>query len=194
MCQIKVLVVEESYHPPVIQGPQIFYIIVAPPYGWTKIGEVNVYDEDKSDMHQYRISGGNDENLFQIQPMTGVIEGKPVEGSYSVNVEVTDGKFTDDTVFKIVVNEFNEHLKTQSISVLLNGVDVPTFVNSKMVDFVKLVATLSGTISDNVFVWSILDVSRPKKAARKRRDTISKDSQVMVALAVKGIQNNVSFQ
>ena len=153
----------------------------------TKIGDINVLDEDKSDIHQFRIVGGNDAGLFHVQPMTGVIEGKPTEGTYSLRLEVTDGNFVDDAVFKIVVNEFNDKLKTQSVSVVIHGVDVPAFVDSKMVVFVKLVAALSGTIKENVFVWSILELNQGGK--RKRRST---GQGVVVALAVKGIQDNVS--
>ena len=188
------MVVEKSYHAPVIQGDKIFYAIVAPPYGWTKIGDVKVLDEDKSDIHQFRIMGGNDAQLFQLQPMTGVLEGKPTEGSYSLNIKVTDGNFVDDAIFKIVVNEFNDKLKTQSVSVVIRGVDIPAFIDSKMVAFVKLVAVLSGTTKENVFVWSILDLNRPTGGGtkRKRRNTKGADQGVVVALAVKGFQDNVS--
>ena len=190
--QIKISIVEDSYHPPVIQDPKMFYIIVTPPYGWTKIGQVKVYDEDESYIHQYRITEGNEDGLFHIQPNSGIIEGKPTEGSYPISVEVTDGTYTDSAVYKIVVNEFNEKLKTQSISVIINGVDVPTFVDSKMLDFVKLLATLSGTISENVFIWSVRDVNERSTNARKRRDTTNDNLKgVMVAVAVKEIQGNV---
>ena len=154
----------------------------------TKIGVVKVLDEDKFDIHQFRITGGNDDGLFQVQQETGVIEGKPTEGVYSLRMEVTDGNFDDNAVIKIVVNEFNEKLRTQSVSVVIQGVDVPAFTDSKMVVFVKLVAALSGTIKENVFVWSISELNKAKK--RKKRSTDGKG--VMVALAVKGIQDNVS--
>ncbi|XP_066917747.1 protocadherin Fat 1-like [Clytia hemisphaerica] len=190
-CTIDVKVVEESYHPPVIQSPKIFYVIVAPPYGWTTIGQIKVFDEDKSDIHQYQIMGGNEANIFHIQSASGVIEGKPKEGSYSLSVEVSDGKYGDEAVFKIVVNEFNEKLKKQSVSVVINGVDVRTFVDHKMVDFVKLVAALSGTIKENVFIWSIADHNQTPMSSRKRRNA---DQSVVVALAVKGIQDNQYIQ
>ena len=154
----------------------------------TKIGVLDVLDEDKSDIHQFRIAGGNDDGLFQVQQETGVIEGRPTEGAYSLRMEVTDGNFVDNAVIRIVVNEFNDKLKTQSVSVVIHGVDVPEFINSKMVVFANLVAELSGTVKENVFVWSIIELNKASK--RKRRSTDGKG--VVVALAVKGIQDNVS--
>ena len=187
-CDVTIIDVEESHHPPVIQGSKIFYVIVSPPYGMTKIGVLDVLDEDKSDIHQFRIAGGNDDGLFQVQQETGVIEGRPTEGAYSLRMEVTDGNFVDNAVIRIVVNEFNDKLKTQSVSVVIHGVDVPEFINSKMVVFANLVAELSGTVKENVFVWSIIELNKASK--RKRRSTDGKG--VVVALAVKGIQDNVS--
>ena len=139
-CDVTIIVVEESHHPPVIQGSKIFYVIVSPPYGMTKIGVLDVLDEDKSDIHQFRIAGGNDDGLFQVQQETGVIEGRPTEGAYSLRMEVTDGNFVDNAVIRIVVNEFNDKLKTQSVSVVIHGVDVPEFINSKMVVGILIIA------------------------------------------------------
>lgn len=191
---MKVIVVEESFHPPTIQDPKLFFVIVARPYGVTKIGHVKIFDKDEKDLHQFKIKNGNEENFFSIQSMSGVIEGRPTEGSYSLTVEVTDGKYTDSGVFKVVVNEFNEQLKVKSISLTLNGIVLKTFMESKVVQFVSSLAKLSGTSSEKVFIWSIQDASTIMDVSRRRakRDTDQQKNMLRIALAVRRADNLVS--
>ena len=53
--------------------------------------------------------------------MRGVIEGKPSKGVYNLSIEVTDGKYTDSSVFKIVVNELDKKIRVKSAIVTLQG-------------------------------------------------------------------------
>lgn len=189
---MKVLVVEESFHRPVIQDPKIFFVIVARPYGVTKIGSVNVFDKDENDLHQFKIVDGNSNDFFSIQSMSGVIEGRPTEGSYSLTLVVTDGKFTDSGVFKVVVNEFNEKLKVKSVAFTVHGAELKTFMESKIVQFVSLLAEICGTTSEKIFLWSIQEAN--DIVGRKKREVTDEKSQktLLIAVGVRRIDSLVS--
>ena len=102
---VEIVIVKESHFAPVLKEPKMFFVIVSKPYVVTNIGEVKIFDKDEKDIHQFRISAGNDANIFSIQEMRGILEGKPERGTYSLSIEVTDGKYTDSGVFQIIVNE-----------------------------------------------------------------------------------------
>ena len=183
---MKIIIVEESYYAPVIKDPKLFFAIVSKPYGVTKIGKVDVFDKDPKDIHQFKITWSDSLVDFSIQPMTGVIEGKPKRGSYKLSVEVTDGKYSDSSVFEIIVNELTNEVKTKSVVLTINGVDPKTFMESKMTQFVLLLARVTGSSINDVFIWSVQSSSRSSK--RQRRSAIPK---TLIAVAVKNNDNLV---
>lgn len=178
--KVKVFVVEESYYAPVIQDPKIFFVIVSKPYGVTKIGDIRVFDKDRNDIHQYKITAGNTENYFSVQQMTGVIEGKPERGSYSLSIEVSDGKYSDSSLFKIVVHELVQEVYVKSLQVSLTNIDARTFIKNKMIQFVEAMAAISGRNIENVFIWSIQNMEA--KSARIKRSSTAK---TLLAVAVQ---------
>ena len=175
---MKVIIVEESNFAPVIQNPKSFFVIVRKPYTAINIGKVQVYDQDKNDIHQYRITEGNSQKYFSIQEMTGIIEGKPPKGKYSLSIEVSDGKFSDSHIFEIIVNEIDERIPYKSIALTISGVSSKYFLDEKILQFNKLLAKLIGSSHEHVFIWSIQDVLASK---RRRRNASQK---LKIALTV----------
>ena len=176
---MKVIIVEESNFAPVIQNPKSFFVIVHKPYTAINIGKVQVYDQDKNDIHQYRITEGNSQKYFSIQEMTGIIEGKPPKGKYSLSIEVSDGKFSDSHIFEIIVNEIDERIPYKSIALTISGVSSKYFLDEKILQFNKLLAKLIGSSHEHVFIWSIQDVVLASK--RRRRNASQK---LKIALTV----------
>lgn len=176
---MKVIIVEESNFAPVIQNPKSFFVIVSKPYTAINIGKVQVYDQDKNDIHQYRITEGNSQKYFSIQEMTGIIEGKPPKGKYSLSIEVSDGKFSDSHIFEIIVNEIDERIPYKSIALTISGVSSKYFLDEKILQFNKLLAKLIGSSHEHVFIWSIQDVVLASK--RRRRNASQK---LKIALTV----------
>lgn len=176
---MKVIIVEESNFAPVIQNPKSFFVIVRKPYTAINIGKVQVYDQDKNDIHQYRITEGNSQKYFSIQEMTGIIEGKPPKGKYSLSIEVSDGKFSDSHIFEIIVNEIDERIPYKSIALTISGVSSKYFLDEKILQFNKLLAKLIGSSHEHVFIWSIQDVVLASK--RRRRNASQK---LKIALTV----------
>lgn len=176
---MKVIIVEESNFAPVIQNPKSFFVIVRKPYTAINIGKVQVYDQDKNDIHQYRITEGNSQKYFSIQEMTGIIEGKPPKGKYSLSIEVSDGKFSDSNIFEIIVNEIDERIPYKSIALTISGVSSKYFLDEKILQFNKLLAKLIGSSHEHVFIWSIQDVVLASK--RRRRNASQK---LKIALTV----------
>ena len=164
---MKVIIVEESNFAPVIQNPKSFFVIVRKPYTAINIGKVQVYDQDKNDIHQYRITEGNSQKYFSIQEMTGIIEGKPPKGKYSLSIEVSDGKFSDSHIFEIIVNEIDERIPYKSIALTISGVSSKYFLDEKILQFNKLLAKLIGSSHEHVFIWSIQDVVLASKGRRR---------------------------
>ena len=176
---MKVIIVEKSNFAPVIQNPKSFFVIVRKPYTAINIGKVQVYDQDKNDIHQYRITEGNSQKYFSIQEMTGIIEGKPPKGKYSLSIEVSDGKFSDSHIFEIIVNEIDERIPYKSIALTISGVSSKYFLDEKILQFNKLLAKLIGSSHEHVFIWSIQDVVLASK--RRRRNASQK---LKIALTV----------
>lgn len=169
---MKVIIVEESNFAPVIQNPKSFFVIVRKPYSAINIGKVQVYDQDKNDIHQYRITEGNSQQYFNIQEMTGIIEGKPPKGKYALSIEVSDGKFSDSHIFEIIVNEIDDQIPYNSIALTISGISSKYFHDEKMLQFIKLLAKLIGSSHEHVFIWSIQDVALVRK--RRRRNASQK--------------------
>ena len=185
--KVKIIVVKESYNSPIIQEPKVFFVIVSKPYGVTLIGKVSVFDKDENDIHQYRLTGGTMLDYFSIQPMTGVIEGKPKKGVYTLSVEVTDGRNTDASLLQIIVNERDHDVETKSIVITIHGMDVQEFI-SKMTHFIKILAKITGNSMDSIFLWSIKEGTNSTSSLRKRK---SIENKVSVAVAVKMEDNLV---
>lgn len=182
----------------------MFFVIMSKPYVVTNIGEIKVKDEDVDDLHQFHITAGNNDGIFSIQEMRGIIEGKPSKGVYNLSVEVTDGKFVDSGIFKIIVNELTEELRVKSITVRFESIDAQTFVRTKIMQFIRRFARICGTSFDNVFIWSVQnaeeknDNSRDKRrlkrqvSANKNTRTTSSGSQTVIAMAVMKMDSQVS--
>lgn len=192
---VEVVVVQESHFPPKISDPKLFFVIVSKPYVVTNIGEVKVVDRDENDVHQFQITAGNEKGIFSIQEMRGVIEGKPSKGIYNLSVEVTDGKFSDSGVFRIIVNELDDEVRVKSVLVKFEGIDVNTFLAAKVKGFIERLAKMCGTSFENVFIWSLQSVegkSGDSKKIRVKRTVAGGGTRI--ALAVLKMNGEVSNQ
>ncbi|XP_065667525.1 protocadherin Fat 1 [Hydra vulgaris] len=186
--KVKIIIVKESYNSPVIQEPKVFFVIVSKPYGVTLIGKVSIFDKDENDIHQYRLTGGTMLEYFSIQPMTGVIEGRPKKGIYTLSVEVTDGRNSDASLFQIIVNERDHEVETQSIVISIFEMGVQEFM-SKMTQFIKIISKITATSLNSVFLWSIRAGHNSTGSLRKRKNV---ENAVEVAVAVK-LEDTLSY-
>ena len=182
----KILIVQNSLHPPKISGQRLFFAIIAPPYGTKRIGQLKVTDLDEDDEHQFKITSGNELGYFSIESRSGIIKGDPEQGIYELSVAVTDGKFQEASVIRVVVNEIDRRTRLKSLALNIGNVNPEAFLKKKLIRFAKLVGRISGTSVDKVFVWSIME-SPNLNSKRKRRST----SGTLIAVAVKN-ENGVS--
>ena len=189
---VEVVIVQESHYAPVIQDPKLFFVIVSKPYVVTNIGEVIISDKDEKDIHQFQITAGNDKGIFSIQEMRGVIEGKPSKGIYNLSIEVTDGKYTDSGVFKIVVNELNKEISIKSIIVKFDEIDATTFLRNKIMNFIKMFASICGSSFENVFIWSVQNVEGKNVERKKNRVKRNVAGGTIIAAAVLKMDGIVS--
>ena len=110
---VRIHIIEEDDSPPKFDKEIYRSMLLLPKYENVSIVKVQGWDPDKgihSDI-KYGISGGNtDKNIFDIHWKTGLVYvSRPqIIGStsqYSLDLSVTDGKFTDMSKLNILVKK-----------------------------------------------------------------------------------------
>ena len=112
---VKVIIEDLNDSPPTFDQPSYDCTITNQESGQI-VTKVMASDPDVSSQGNliYAIVGGNDEQIFRMNPTTGVItltrrNGGQLYHSYTVNVSVTDGVFTSFARVGITIRDSNQH-------------------------------------------------------------------------------------
>ncbi|WP_168219081.1 cadherin domain-containing protein [Limnoglobus roseus] len=118
---ILVSVADVNDNPPVIydDGSGDDYVVVDVPENSTVVTTISATDADVNSVLTYSITGGADQDLFAINPVTGVVTfrtppnfERPADAdgdnNYQVLVTVSDGRFTDSEYVYANVYDVNE--------------------------------------------------------------------------------------
>lgn len=97
ICVVNINVTERSKYPPSVVPLEVFVSTAGGPFGSRVVGRLHASDQDLQDVLSYVLvsqhpAGG----AFSVDPSDGRIwaGGDLEEGSYALNVSVTDGKFS----------------------------------------------------------------------------------------------------
>ncbi len=180
LCRLTLHVVKKSKERPEIVEPTVFFLVVDNPTELVTVGRVRVTDKDKDDLHQFRISKGNDDNTFSVGTLDGTIKGRPRQGIYTIHIEVSDGRYLVSSVITIIVNTVSEDLYQNSV--LLTALDIPAddFVRDKMRDFANYILSITPAKIQNLAIWAV----QTRDQRRKTRD-LESTSDTDIAFAVK---------
>lgn len=134
------------------------------------LGKVKAADEDPYDTMSFSIlpdTLGVNTKYFSINPQDGTLAavGGLDEGSYSVNISVSDGKFTTLSEANIDVVDVNEDMVKSGVIVQLGGASAEEFLLSYRRNFHRAIKNLLSAKSRDVIILSLQNSRK-----RGRRD------------------------
>nr|XP_053631087.1 fat-like cadherin-related tumor suppressor homolog isoform X2 [Cherax quadricarinatus] len=171
---IDVKIIEESRYHPVVFPLHVTVFVHTGEYFGGVLGKVKAADEDPYDTLTYSIMPdplGVNTRYFTINPRDGTLsaQGGLDEGSYTVNISVTDGKFTTFSEAEAEVVDISDDMVESAVIVQLAGATPEEFLLSYRRSFHRGVKNLLNAKSRDVIILSLQN-----SHARARRDSKKK--------------------
>lgn len=134
ICVVDISVTEQSRYPPSVVPLEVFISTSRGLVASQVIGRLQASDQDLQDVLAFKlVSEGPAEGGFSIGPSDGTIwaDGSLGEGFYSLNVSVTDGKFTVWTGVRVHVWTAEQRLLDAGLSLQLVGLSPEEFLGDR---------------------------------------------------------------
>ena len=197
-------IIEESQYPPVITPLDMEIFSYQDDFPGSIIGKIKASDQDPYDILGYELlptfSGGHlppYPHLFEIDRRDGTIvalQGLDV-GVYSLNVSVSDGKFTSYESARVTVNLVTDDLlRDKAVIVRFAEISPEDFVLSYRKSFIKIMKTLFNVRSKDVQILGAQPTygssgrktrSAGKSLAKKDKRNLSGQLNLDVLFAVR---------
>lgn len=83
------------------------------------LGHIHATDQDEYDTLAYYIVNANHKELFKIEERSGEIRAPQGldAGFYSINVSVSDGKFSSYSIVNVAVDSLTDEMLNEAISI-----------------------------------------------------------------------------
>lgn len=138
------------------------------------LGKVKAADQDPYDSLTYSVvpdAQGVNPRYFAINPRDGSLSAKGGldEGSYTVNISVTDGKFTAFTDAEIDVVDISSDMVENAVIVQLGGASPKEFLLSYRRNFHRGVKNLLNAKSRDVVILSLQNSHGRARRDNKRK-------------------------
>ncbi|XP_063848744.1 fat-like cadherin-related tumor suppressor homolog isoform X3 [Scylla paramamosain] len=177
---IDVKIIEESRYRPVVFPLDVTVFVHTWEYEGGLLGKVKAADEDPYDVLTYSIASdplGMSEMYFNVNPRDGTLSalGGLDEGAYTVNISVTDGKFTTFSKADVDVVNVTEEMVRSSVIIQLGGASPEEFLLSYRRSFHRAIKNLLNAKSRDVIILSLQD--SPSRMRRDSRDSRKKAYQ-----------------
>lgn len=183
---VSVRVVEESRFPPVVTPLEV--CVVAPRGGLvaTPLGSVRAADRDRFDALEYALSPPH--ALFRLDAATGELRAlaglEPAR--YSLNVTVSDGKFTGSAPVSVSVTALSDELLAQAVVVRFRAVTDAEFVLSHRKGFLRAVREAMDCEADSVLLLGAQPAEANAENEVRRRRQVAGDLDVAVTVRGAG--------
>ena len=167
---VKVNIIEESQYPPVMVPMKIEVKSYLDDFPGAMVGRVKASDQDPYDQLNYDIVDGT--GLFDIDHSKGTIialEGLDV-GVYTLNISVTDGKFTSYGETIVTVDLITDEMLDQSVILRFKYIEPENFVLSYQKGLVKMIKTILNVRTSDVIILSVQSTSGASRMIRNKRD------------------------
>ena len=162
---VTVRVIEESQYPPVIKPLQVEVFSYQDNFPGSAIGRVVASDQDPHDVLGYEllpsyINGGRASaslTLFEMDRRDGTLvalQGLDI-GVYTLNVSVSDGKFTSMEAARVTVSLVTDSLLEKTVIVRIAKVSPEQFVMNYRKSFVKIIKNLFNVETNDVEILGI---------------------------------------
>ncbi|KAM3624275.1 uncharacterized protein V6R79_021361 [Siganus canaliculatus] len=156
---ISVRIIEESVYPPAILPLDIFVTTTGDEYAGGVLGKIHATDQDIYDTLSYSLAASSDESaaLFSVSASDGkVIALKPLDvGHYTLNVTVTDGRFTTAADVTVHVRQATRQALDNSISVRFANIAPEEFIGDYWRNFLRALRNIAGVRRSEVQLVSL---------------------------------------
>ncbi|KAF2368089.1 Cadherin [Trinorchestia longiramus] len=177
---VNISVVEESKHPPALHPLKVSIFSYKSAYRGGIIGKVSAVDKDPYDKLFYSLAlttlPESNEEYFDIDEQDGtlVMSSYLDDGIYTINVSVTDGKFTRYGDVTVVVQVVTESMINSAVILKLGSITTSEFF-SKYRNL--LVKTIAAEIFENesrihVVGVQVMELSKVPSTKRGKQPTI----------------------
>lgn len=142
-------------------------------YTGGSLGEIRASDQDPHDQLHFKMlpdDSSHPQGAFSIDLESGRLSTTRSlgDGHYSMNVSVSDGKFTTYSPAKIQVNDITDDMIVNGMILVLGGATPEEFILSYRRSFLRSVKNIMNVDSNDVIILSI----QPKSLRLKRQETI----------------------
>ncbi|XP_051784464.1 protocadherin Fat 1a isoform X3 [Erpetoichthys calabaricus] len=153
---ISIRVIEESIYPPAILPLEIFITTHGEEYMGGVIGKIHATDQDIYDTLTYN-QGSKSESLFSVSSTDGkLIARKGLDvGQYSLNVTVTDGKFTVAADINVHIKQVTQEMLNHSIGFRFANIAPEEFIGDYWRNFQRAVRNVLGVKRNDIQILSL---------------------------------------
>lgn len=131
ICVVNINVTEQSKYPPSVVPLEVFITTSGGLFANQVIGRLHASDQDLQDVLTYKLVSENpDGGRFSVDLADGKISADENldEGSYSLNISVTDGKFSVWTGVKVHVWAADQRALDSGLTLQLDGMSPEEFL------------------------------------------------------------------
>ena len=191
-----VKVIEESKYPPIITPLEVGINSFLDEFAGGIIGRVHVTDQDPYDTLVFGLASlpkssqssslsSGTSVLFEIDAEDGTIIAQPGldVGTYSVNVSVSDGKFTTYSAVRVNVVLISDDALHNAVILTIRDMSAEDFVLSYRKNLLKAVRNIMNVRTKDVFIVSVQpQTAKAGNRTRDARETHSLSSKRMASL------------
>ncbi len=175
---VTVAVIEESKFPPAVVPFQAHVYSYQDDFPGAPLGKVEASDQDRYDQLRYALTQHQQSRglLFEIDDDDGTVVALPGldAGTYTLNISVTDGKFTTFSRGLVVVDAITDEMLDSAVIVRFANVSPRMFVHNHEAAFVKMIKAMMKVKSKDVIVLS----AQPKVSKSYRTKREAKDDKM----------------
>lgn len=131
ICVVNINITEQSKYTPSVVPLEVFITTDGGQFANRVIGKLHATDQDVQDVLTYKLIAENPAGgLFSVDPADGKIwaDENLVAGSYSLNISVTDGKFSIWTGVKVHVWAADQRALDSGLTLQLVGMSPEEFL------------------------------------------------------------------
>jgi len=157
---VSVRVIEESVYPPAVLPLDIFVTTAGDEYPGGVLGKIHATDQDIYDTLAYSLSAGSSDGggaLFSVSASDGkVVALRPLDvGHYSLNVTVTDARYTTAAAVTVHVRQATRQALDNSIAVRFADIAPEVFIGDHWRNFQRALRNIAGVRRSEVQLVSL---------------------------------------
>ncbi|XP_050442855.1 fat-like cadherin-related tumor suppressor homolog isoform X2 [Adelges cooleyi] len=151
---LNIKVIEESQFPPIITPLEIWVGSWQDRWEGGTVGQIHATDQDEYDTLVYYVM--SQKELFKVEERSGELRAPQGldAGIYSINISVSDGKFTSFSTANVVVESLTDDMLSEAVSIRLKSVTPQHFLSTQKK---MLMRSLKSNLAKEVSLISVQD-------------------------------------